>query len=141
MRIVIFAVLLSVANTVLGHAYTNLAGNVVSGVPASIVSQTVTLTNGAEKAVYKLAIFPEGEKRRIAADAGSTQFVPANIRLALEGVNKAVRRSQQRAEKGHCTKEQSQAFCVREAERMKAYLDHEVAEGRLLPSERALLAK
>lgn len=117
------------------RSYTNLAGQAIVGCPASIAEKTVTLTNGADQAIYRLAIFPEGEKRRLAADAGSTQFVPARIRLAIEGVNKALKRSQQRAEKGLCTKDEAEAFRVREAERMKAYLAHEVAEGRLLPSE------
>jgi len=121
------------------NVYTNLAGNAIAGKPCAITAQTVTFAQNAERSVYRLAIFPEGEKRRIAAELGSTQFVPRKIQVALAGVEKAVARMRDRVGKGLATKEQCAAFLEREREHVRRYLDHEVDEGRLLAVERNLL--
>ena len=50
-------------------------------------------------------------------------------------------RSRKRAEKGLCTKEESDAFCVQSAAALRAYLDKQVESGVLTPAERKALGK
>lgn len=130
---VLFAVLSTVG------AYTNLAENVVSGVPIQLDRREVTISNSFEVVKYPLTIFPETEKRRIAADFGSTMLIPRGVMRAVESNEKAVVRSQKRAEKGLCTKEESDEFVNRSRAALKTYLDHQVDGGVITPSERKLL--
>lgn len=118
--------------------YTNLAGNVVSGVPVALDRRTVALSNAVETARYPLSIFSASEQRRIAADFGRPR-VPLAVRRAIEGAEKAMARSRKRAEMGFCTKEESEAFCRKSSAALKAYLDRQVEEGTLTSAERQCL--
>ena len=117
------------------HSYTNHAGNVVSGVVIALDARTVTISNATETAKLPLSIFPESEQRRIAADAGQPR-VPVAVKRAIAGAEKAMARSRKRAEKGLCTKEESEAFCNKSAAALRRYLDKQVKEGVITPAER-----
>lgn len=119
-------------------SYTNLADNVISGVPIKLDRREVTISNSYEVVRYPLSIFPESEKRRIAADFGEP-IVPPKVRRAIEGAQKAMARSRKRAEKGLCTKEESEAFCRKTAEGLSSFLDRQVEESVLTSRERRLL--
>lgn len=121
-------------------AYTNLAGNVVSGVPVALDRRTVALSNAVETARYPLSIFPESEQRRLAADFGQPRVPPA-VRRAVDGAELSMARSRKRAEKGLCTKEESEAFCATTAAALAAYLDRQVEAGAITPAERKSLGK
>ena len=141
--------------------YTNHAGNVVSGWPVKLTATHVTLcertatndcqltTNGHNLSTvqpfnlstttsYPLSIFPESEQRRIAADFGQPR-VPVAVRRAIAGAEKAMARSRKRAEKGLCTKEESDAFCAKSAAALRSYLDKQVESGVITPEERKAL--
>ena len=87
-----------------------------------------------------LSIFPESEQRRIAADFGEPR-VPIAVKRAVAGAEKAMARSRKRAEKGLCTKEESEAFCAKSSAALKAYLDREVESGAITPAERKALGR
>ena len=89
--------LLCVLTTV--GSYTNLADNVISGVPIQLDRREVTLSNSYEVVKYQLSIFPESEQRRLAADFGQPR-VPPKVRRAIDGAEKAMARSRKRAEMG-----------------------------------------
>ena len=140
--------------------YTNHAGNVVAGWPVKLTQKEVTLvegvatngcqltTNGSSLSTtnaYPLSIFPESEQRRIAADfllrqgsGGQVGLlrVPVAVKRAVVGAEKAMARSRKRAEKGLCTKEESDDFCAKSAAALKSYLDKQVKEGVITPAER-----
>ena len=123
--------------------YTNHAGNVVSGRPVALAAREVTLAVGeaegqAQRCVYPLAIFPESEQRRIAADFGSPR-VPLAVRQALSGARKALERSRARAAKGLCTDAERDAFTAKTVAALRQYLDRQVESGVITPSERAAL--
>ena len=135
--------------------YTNHAGNVVAGWPVKLTQKEVTLvegvatngcqltTNGSSPSTtnaYPLSIFPESEQRRIAADFGQPR-VPAAVKRAISGAEKAMERSRKRAEKGLCTKEESDDFCAKSAAALKTYLDKQVKEGVITPAERKALGR
>ena len=80
-------------------AYTNHAGNVASGVVVALDARTATISNAAETVKLPLSIFPEAEQRRLAADFGQPR-VPAAVKRAITGAEKAMARSRKRAEKG-----------------------------------------
>ena len=94
---------------------------------------------------YPLSIFPESEQRRIAADfllrqgsGGQVGLlrIPDAVKRAITGAEKAMARSRKRAEKGLCTKEESDDFCAKSAAALKSYLDKQVKEGVITPAER-----
>ena len=94
---------------------------------------------------YPLSIFPESEQRRIAADfllrqgsGGQVGLlrVPVAVKRAITGAEKAMARSRRRAEKGLCTKEESDDFCAKSEAALKNYLDKQVKEGVITPAER-----
>ena len=142
------------------NAYTNHAGHAVSGVPVALDKRSVTLADGPPPAppdiavaagvgedgagdsaprerrttVYPLSIFPESERRRIAADFGEP-LLPEDVKRAVEASERARRRSVARAAKGLCTQGESDAFCRRNAEALAAYLEKEVAAGRITRAE------
>ena len=151
--------------------YTNHAGNVVAGWPVKLTQKEVALvegvvTNGCQLTTnnlstshlsaiasakaepfnlstvntYPLSIFPESEQRRIAADAGQPR-VPVAVKRAIAGADKAMARSRKRAEKGLCTKEESDAFCAKSAAALRSYLDKQVKEGTITPTERKALRR
>ena len=135
--------------------YTNHAGNVVAGWPVKLTQKEVTLvegvatngcqltTNGSSLSTtnaYPLSIFPESEQRRIAADFGQPR-VPVAVKRAISGADKAMARSRKRAEKGLCTKEESDAFCEKSEAALKSYLDKQVKEGTITPAERKALGR
>ena len=122
--------------------YTNHAGNVVSGWPVKLTATHVVLSEGTTQTTnhYPLSIFPKSEQRRIAADFGQPR-VPVAVRRAIAGAEKAMARSRKRAEKGLCTKEESEAFCAKSAAALKSYLDKQVEEGVITPAERKALGR
>ena len=145
--------------------YTNHAGNVVAGWPVKLTQKQVSLaegvvTNGCQLSTddcrlttndnnfstfqpfnfsttntYPLSIFPESERRRIAADFGKPR-VPVAVKRAITGAEKAMARSRKRAEKGLCTKEESDDFCAKSAAALRNYLDKQVKDGVITPAER-----
>ena len=130
-------------------AYTNHAGNVVSGIVIALDARTATISNAAETVKLPLSIFPESEQRRIAADCILLQGgghidqlrVPVAVKRAIAGAEKAMARSRKRAEKGLCTQEESDAFCEKSASALKSYLDKQVKEGTITPAERKALGR
>ena len=125
--------------------YTNHAGVVIAAMPVRIEARHVTLSNAVETVRCPLSVFPEAERRRIAADlalrAGdaSVLLIPADVRRALEGHAKAIRRNRLRVAKGLCSEEESKAQEERSRTARKAYLDRQVSEGRISEAERAAL--
>ena len=125
-------------------AYTNHAGNVALGVVIALDARTATISNAMETVELPLSIFPESEQRRIAADFVLRQGgghidqlrVPVAVKRAITGAEKAMARSRKRAEKGLCTKEESDAFCAKSEAALKSYLDKQVKEGVITPAER-----
>ena len=143
--------------------YTNHAGNVVAGWPVKLTRKEVVLvgrvvtndcratTNDNNLSTFQplcfsttntcpLTIFPESEQRRIAADFGQPR-VPVAVKRAITGAEKAMERSRKRAEKGLCTKEESDDFCAKSAAALKNYLDKQVKEGVITPAERKALGR
>ena len=112
----------------------------VSGVVVALDARTVTISNATETAKLPLSIFPESEQRRIAADAGQPR-VPVAVKRAIAGAEKAMARSRRRAEKGLCTKEESEAFCAKSESALKSYLDKQVESGAITPAERKALGR
>ena len=129
------------------NSYTNHAGHPVPGIPVALDSRTVTLSNAAESLTLPLSIFPEEERRRIAADyvaahpdvSPTALLVPEPVRQAIAAGEKAIRRSRLRASKGLCTPEESASFCSRTESSLRAYLDAQLTSGLLTPSERTAL--
>ena len=97
-------------------------------------------TNHQLSTTYPLSIFPESERRRIAADFGQPR-VPVAVKRAITGAEKAIARSRKRAEKGLCTKEESDAFCEKSEAALRNYLDKQVQEGVITPAERKALGR
>lgn len=141
--------------------YTNHAGNVIAGFPTALTPTQVTLgergdetsppqneaasRGGAVSAApqgetYPLSIFPESEQRRIAADFG-TPRLPQSVKRAIDGAEKAMARSRKRAEKGLCTKEESEAFCAKSSAALRTYLDKQVESGTITPAERKAIGR
>ena len=132
------------------NSYTNHAGNVASGVVVALDARTATISNAAETVKLPLSIFPESEQRRIAADfllrQGSGEQVnllrvPVAVKRAIAGAEKAMARSRKRAEKGLCTKEESEAFCAKSESALRSYLDKQVSSGTITPAERKALGR
>ena len=135
------------------NAYTNHAGNVISGRPVKLTQKEVVLavripdsglsptnlqhqtSNSQLSTTYPLSIFPESEQRRIAADYGQPR-VPVAVKRAIAGAEKAMARSRRRAEKGLCTQEECDDFCAKSEAALKSYLDRQVKEGSITPAER-----
>ena len=133
----------SCAATAEQSGYTNHAGNVVAGWPVKLTAREVTLAErgvDSRQTTYPLSIFPESERRRIAADFGEPR-VPAAVKRAIAGADKAIARSRKRAEKGLCTKEESEAFCAKSEAALKAYLDRQVESGVITAAERSALGR
>ena len=131
------------------NAYTNHAGNVASGIVVALDARTATISNAMETVKLPLSIFPESERRRSAAEFVLRQGgghvdqlrVPVAVKRAITGAEKAMARSRKRAEKGLCSKEESDAFCEKSAAARKSYLDKQVKEGVITPAERKALGR
>ena len=131
------------------NSYTNHAGNVVSGVVVALDARTTTISNATETLKLPLSIFPEPEQRRIAADyvlghpeMGTAALrVPAAVKRAIAGAEKAMARSRKRAEKELCSKKESDAFCEKSESALKSYLDKQVSAGTITPAERKALGR
>ena len=104
--------------------YTNHAGNVVSGWPVKLTATHVVLSDGGSPG--RLG----GTPRPTCVDQPPTTNA---------GAEKAMARSRKRAEKGLCTKEESEAFCAKSEAALKSYLDKQVKEGVITPAERKAL--
>ena len=138
--ILLLAFLFTASSAFAENAYTNHAGNVVSGVVVALDAHTTTISNATEALKLPLSIFPTNEQRRIAADFGQPR-VPVAVKRAIAGAEKAMARSRKRAEKGLCTQEESDAFCEKSASALKSYLDKQVKEGTITPAERMALGR
>jgi len=138
--ILLLAFLFTASSAFAENAYTNHAGNVVSGVVVALDARTTTISNAVEALTLPLSIFPTNEQRRIAADFGQPR-VPVAVKRAIAGADKAMARSRKRAEKGLCTQEESDAFCEKSASALRSYLDKQVKEGTITPSERKALGR
>ena len=166
----VICVLLMALSVHAENAYTNHAGNAVAGWPVKLTATHVTLSEGDSpgrlggtprptggdqppttnhqlpttnyqlSTTYPLSIFPESERRRIAADFGQPR-VPVAVKRAITGAEKAMARSRKRAEKGLCSKEESDDFCAKSAAALKSYLDKQVKEGVITPAERKALRR
>ena len=129
------------------NSYTNHAGNVASGVVIALDARTATISNAMETVKLPLSIFPESEQRRIAADFVLRQGgghvdqlrVPVAVKRAITGAEKAMARSRKRAEKGLCSKEESDAFCEKTEAALRSYLDKQVESGAITTAERKAL--
>ena len=80
----------------------------------------------------------------VAAAANTETFGPQDRALgkrAITGAEKAMARSRKRAEKGLCTKEESDDFCTKSEAALKTYLDKQVKEGTITPAERKALRR
>ncbi len=140
--VALFALLASVPAWADVGGYTNHAGNVVAGWPVRLTATAVELAVPPAKTgeTFPLSIFPESEKRRIAADFSEPR-VPASVKRAVDGAKKAMARSRRRAAKGLCTKEESEAFCAKSAAALKSYLDRQVRSGVITPAERQIFLR
>ena len=148
--ILLLAFLFTASSAFAENAYTNHAGNVVSGVVVALDARTTTISNATEALTLPLSIFPTNEQRRIAADfllrqgsGGQVGLlrIPDAVKRAISGADKAMKRSRKRAEKGLCTKEESDEFCAKSAAALKSYLDKQVKEGVITPAERKALGR
>jgi len=132
------------------NSYTNHAGNVVSGVVVALDARTATISNATESVKLPLSIFPESERRRIAAEfilrqgsggqVGALR-IPVAVKRAVAGAEKAMARSRKRAEKGFCTKEESDAFCAKTEAALRSYLDRQVESGTITAAERKAIGR
>ena len=128
-------------------AYTNHAGYAVSGVVVALDAASATISNETESVSVPLSIFPEAERRRLAADyvighpeAGADALlVPEAVRKAVVASDRAIRRSRLRAEKGLCSQEESDDFCAATSAAIDAWLAEEERKGTLVPTERRAL--
>ena len=120
------------------NAYTNHAGNVVSGVVVALDARTTTISNAVEALTLPLSIVPINEQRRIAADVVQPRL-PASVKRAIAGAEKAMERSRKRAEKGFCSREESEEFCEKSRAALKGYLDRQVESGTITQEERNAL--
>ena len=149
------------------QGYTNHAGNVIAGFPTALTATHVSLSEEVggkseevsslpaprsslysprsslpppRSSLYPLSIFPESEQRRIAADFGEPRL-PVEVKRAIAGAEKAMARSRKRAEKGLCTKEESEVFCAKSQTALRNYLDKQVESGTITPAERKAIGK
>ena len=158
--VVLFSAFVAGAEAEPFNSYTNHAGNAISGWPVKLTQKEVTLAdsksvnastnqpfNSSSLTTYPLSIFPESEQRRIAADfvilqgGGQVELlrIPVAVKRAVAGAEKAMARSRRRAEKGLCTKDESEAFCSKSAAALRRYLDKQVKEGVITPAERKVI--
>ena len=114
-------------------AYTNHAGYAVSGFPVALDARTVTLSNDTETLTLPLSIFPDEERRRIAADFG-TPVLPTRLQRAVDACERSCERAQRRAALGLCSQAEADDYCVR----ARAALDAALSRTNGLPSSSPL---
>ena len=149
--VILFSAFVAGAEAEPFNSYTNHAGNAISGWPVKLTQKEVTLAdsksvnastnqpfNSSSLTTYPLSIFPESERRRIAADFVLGQ---GGGQVELLRIPVAVKRAVAGAEKGLCTKEESEAFCNKSAAALRRYLDKQVKEGVITPAERKALGQ
>ncbi len=145
----ILATFLAVVPANAENAYTNHAGHAVCGTPMALDRRSVTISNDAEIVSLPLSVFPDIERRRIAADyvilhpesGRSALLVPPEVRKAVDAGEKSMRRARLRAEKGFCKQEECDDFCEKTSAALGRWLDGKVKKGELLPSERRALRR
>ena len=108
--------------------------------PRSTLPAPTSSLQPPRSSLYPLSIFPESEQRRIAADFGEPRL-PQSVKRAIDGAEKAMARSRKRAEKGLCTKEESEAFCAKSQTALRTYLDKQVESGAITPAERKAIGR
>ena len=136
--------------------YTNHAGNVIAGWPVALTKTQVTLgasggetppprkeaasRGGAVSAApqgvtYPLSIFPQGERRRIAADFGEP-ILPRKVANAEAGVQREVRRALKRGEKGLIGKDEAEKNASDLRGAFGMYLDASARDGVITETEK-----
>ena len=65
--------------------------------------------------------------------------MPVAVKRAITGAEKAMARSRKRAEKGLCSKEESEQFCAESEAALRSYLDKQMESGTITPAERKAL--
>ena len=108
--------------------------------PSPLIPPLIPQPHPSTSSLIPLSIFPESEQRRIAADFG-TPRLPQSVKRAIAGAEKAMARSRKRAEKGLCTKEESEAFCAKSSAALRTYLDKQVESGSITPAERKAIGR
>jgi len=103
------------------------AGNSTPTETESMPTEPVTAKLGGVKFFWNDAVAKVGEQ--------------VAVKRAISGAEKAMARSRKRAEKGLCSKEESEAFCARSESALKSYLDRQVKEGAITPAERKALGR
>ena len=106
----------------------------MSGTVIALDTHTATFSNAAEIVTLPLSIFPPSEQRRLSADFG-TPRLPAPIKQAITGAQKAIARSRQRAAQGLCTPEESSTFIAHTQSALTTYLDSQLSSGAITPAE------
>ena len=117
--------------------YTNHAGNVIAGWPVALTKTHVTLGEcGAPLGeTYPLSIFPQSERRRIAADFGEP-ILPRKVANAEAGVRREVRRALKRGEKGLIGKDEAEQNANDLRGAFKMYLDASARDGVITETEK-----
>ena len=118
--------------------YTNHAGNVIAGWPVALTKTQVKLRDegsGMREETYPLSIFPQGERRRIAADFGEP-ILPRKVANAEAGVQREVRRALKRGEKGLIGKDEAEKNASDLRAAFGMYLDASARDGVITESEK-----
>lgn len=84
---------------------------------------------------YPLSVFPQSERRRIAADFGEP-ILPRKVANAEAGVQREVRRALKRGEKGLIGKEESEKNANDLRAAFGMYLDASARDGVITESEK-----
>ena len=142
--------------------YTNHAGNVIAGWPVALTKTHVALSlelrakslelrawseegggmseessslQTPRSTLYPLSIFPQGERRRIAADFGEP-ILPRKVANAEAGVQREVRRALKRGEKGLIGKDEAEKNASDLRAAFGMYLDASTRDGVITESEK-----
>ena len=145
--------------------YTNHAGNVIAGWPVALTKTHVSLSEeGRGKSeevspdsslpaprsslpaptsslqpprstLYPLSIFPQSERRRIAADFGEP-ILPRKVANAEAGVQREVRRALKRGEKGLIGKDEAEKNASDLRAAFGMYLDASARDGVITETEK-----
>ena len=135
--------------------YTNHAGNVIAGWPVALTKTHVALSlelrawseegggmseessslQTPRSTLYPLSIFPQGERRRIAADFGEP-ILPRKVANAEAGVQREVRRALKRGEKGLIGKDEAEKNAGDLRAAFGMYLDASARDGVITETEK-----
>ena len=98
----------------------------------------MALVAGAESEPFNHStIQPFNSSTNHAGNVVSGDVVALDARTAT--ISNAMARSRKRAEKGLCTKEESDAFCEKSEAALRSYLDKQVESGAITTAERKAL--